>query len=101
MIKAIYLPNEQLDTFTIENDNLKIRLDEERQAFEEHIAVLNDQINIRDEEMLRRQDADTDKLQELMDKNRALTDYKNRMAKGIYLRILKSINFDRILCFQT
>lgn len=85
MLKTIYLPNEQINAINVENDNLKRWIEEERQASEEQIATLQEEIKLREEELIRRRDLDYDKLQELVQKNNQLEKYKSELAKGLLI----------------
>ena len=80
-MKTIYLPNEQINTITVENENLKRRIKEEETVYTEQIQVLHEELERRTEELRRRQDADEDKLRELADKNKVLSGHKSLLAK--------------------
>jgi len=84
VLKTIYLPNEQINTIAIENENLKRRLKEEEIAHAEQIDVLREESRIREEEHLKRQDADLDRIQELAEKNKRLESYKSMLAKEYF-----------------
>ncbi len=81
-MKTIYLPNEQLNTIVLENENLKRSIEEERRAHAEQLEVLEEEIRIRDEEMFKRQDIDSDRINELEGKNKKLEQLKSVLAKG-------------------
>jgi len=84
VLKTIYLPNEQINTIAIENENLKRRLREEEIAHAEQIDVLREELRIREEEHFNRQEADLDRIQELADKNKKLETYKGMIAKEYF-----------------
>ncbi len=84
VLKTIYLPNEQINTIQIENENLKRRLKEEEIAHAEQIDVLKEELRVREDEHLRREEADLDRIDELAEKNKRLESYKSMLAKEYF-----------------
>jgi len=82
VVKTIYLPNDQLNSVAMENDELRKTLEENRLACLEKVEVLREELRNRENELTRTYEHNQEQINEYLKKNQALEKDNINLVKG-------------------
>jgi predicted transcriptional regulator len=81
-VKTIYLPNEQLNTVAVENDEIRRQLEENRQNYLIEIERLREELRQRENELLKSHEDTQEKIRVYIDSNYRLQKDNIAFVKG-------------------
>jgi len=97
VIKTIYLPNDQLNSTAMENDELRMRLEENRIACLEQVEQFRAEFNERENELQRIYEENQSKIRDYLQKNEKLEEDNLNLVKDYFDLILQSSHSERKL----
>lgn len=82
VIKTIYLPNDQLNTVALENEELKARLEEDRAACLSEAELLREELRNKENELYSIYENNQEEIREYLKKNQTIEKENINLVKG-------------------